>query len=579
MNIALIALVVIATAACVGIWRTLRSESRHRGARIALQVVAPLLIYLALFPPQVDEHFAAGTLIVLTPGATADQAAKHPAGVATVALPGTIAARGVEAVPDLGTALRRHPQTARLLVVGGGLPARDLDAARTLPVELDPAPLPDGLVELAAPASVRAGSTVAIRGRVQGSAGGRVELRDPGGTVVARAPLADDGAFALETAVKSAGSTLFDLRVLDRAGATVESVSQPVAVLAGDALRMLVLAGAPDPELKYLGRWAADAGVDLASRIVLSDGVAMQDGDAALDADALARTDVVVVDERAWKALDTGARTRLRDAARNGLGLFLRVTGPLPDDVAADWRALGFRVRAADVAQTVALESGARAPDAAIVLSRRALLVESDGAAPLVRGGDGTPAALWRGDGLGRVAIWWLADTYRIALDGDAATFGTLWSGALATIARARGSDRPALPDDARVDRRDVLCGLADGALVEPPHGERVALSIDADVDAGHCAAYWPAEPGWHALVDRDRRWPFYVRAANATPALGAARDAEATRMLAANRNAAAASTASRPADAPRWPFFLAWLVAASLLWWLERSRPRVSPD
>jgi hypothetical protein len=28
---------------------------------------------------------------------------------------------------------------------------------------------------------------------------------------------------------------------------------------------------------------------------------------------------------------------------------------------------------------------------------------------------------------------------------------------------------------------------------------------------------------------------------------------------------------------ASRWPFFAAWLAAAALLWWLERSKPRAA--
>jgi hypothetical protein len=576
VNLPLIAMLLIAIAAAVGVWRAARSDAPRRALRIALQLAAAALIYLALFPPGVEERFVAGTLVVLTPGATAEQIAHPPSGIATIALPGVDAAGGIERTPDLGTALRRHPQASHLRIVGGGLPMRDLDAARSLPIAFDAGPLPAGIVELHAPTSVRAGSMLALRGRVEGNGGGRIELRDPAGTVVANAPLAKDGGFALETAVRTEGTALFELYLQDRDGAIVERLPQPVFVLPGDALRVLVLAGAPDPELKYLRRWAADAGVGLASRIVLSDGIAMQDGSAAMDADALAHTDIAIVDERAWKALDAGARERLRAATRDGLGLFLRVTGALPDDVASHWRALGFRVRAADVPQAFALETPAGGSNTPTRLSRRALLVESDDAAPLLRGSDGTPAALWRGEGLGRVAIWWATDTYRIALGGDAAKFGSLWSRALATVARARSHARPEIPADARMALRSVLCGLGEEAAIEPPRGPKVLLLIEG-ADARRCAAYWPAEPGWHTLVDGRERWPFYVGEDGTGVALAAAREAERTRNLAAAAGAAASPTAMRRVPAPRWPFFVGWLAIVAMLWWVERSRAQTA--
>ncbi|HET7924398.1 MAG TPA: hypothetical protein VFL30_05830 [Rhodanobacteraceae bacterium] len=572
MNVALIVAVVLAVAALFGAWRTLGDAKSHRVLRIALQLAAAMLIYLALFPPQVDQKFSAGTLVVLTPGATPAQLAHPGDGIATVALPGVAASRDIERAPDLGTALRRHPDASRVRVVGGGLPARDVDAARDLAVEFDAAPLPDGIVDLSIPESVRAGSVFAVRGRVQGDARGRIELRDPAGAVVARADLAEDGTFALDAQAKSAGDFMFGLRVLDAKGATREDVAEAVAVQPGDKLSVLVLAGAPDPELKYLRRWAVDAGVDLTSRIVLSDGIAMQDGAAMLGADALAKTDLVMIDERAWKNLDAGTKQALENAARDGLGLFLRVTGPLPDAVANEWRDLGFRVRGADIPETVSLE--ASAPDPAAVLSRRALLVDGDDAAPLVRGNDGGAVAMWRTFGQGRVAIWWLADTYRMTLAGDAGAFGSVWSRALATVARARGVAKPDVPRDARVDQRSVLCGLADGAFVEEPDGARAQLAIEAN----GCAAFWPAHEGWHTLVSRDARTSFHAAAANASRALAAARDAEATRMLAGRARVGDATSSSRGMPASRWPFFGAWLAAAALLWWLERSRPR-APD
>ena len=577
MNLASFAALIIAAAALLGVWRTLRARASYALARIALQIVAAVLIYFALFPPRVDERFAAGTLVVLTPGVTPQQLTKLGNASATVALPGATARAGTEQVPDLGTALRRHPDTARLRIVGSGLPPRDLDAASALPIEFDAAPPANGIIERSTPTSVRAGSTFAINGRVQGNAGGHVELRDPAGAVVARAALADDGTFVLNAQAKTAGNVTFALRVLDGSGVQVEEMVQPIAVLPGDGLHVLMLAGAPDPELKYLRRWATDAGIDLASRIVLSDGISMQDGSAAVTPEALAQTDLVIVDERAWKALDANAKALLENATRAGLGLFLRVTGALPDAVATDWRELGFRVRPADIAQAVSLEHNVATPDPASALSRRALIVDADDATPLLRGGDGSAVALWRSEGLGRVAIWWLADTYRIALAGDAAQFGTLWSRALATVARARGAAMPDLPADARVDQRSVLCGLAEGSFVEQPDGTHAPLTIETSDQGHHCAAYWPAFDGWHTLVSADRRAAFHVVAANATPALVAARNADATRALASNQADAASPTSTRKIPAPRWPFFLAWLGVVVVLWWLERTRARVS--
>ena len=576
MNLAHLVMLLIGLGALVGVWRTWRAPSPRRAIRVALQLIAAILLALMLFPPSVDERFSAGTLVVLTPGITEAQLGALPGGLATVALPGVAAPRDVEPTPDLGTALRRHADAARLHIVGGGLPPRDIDTARALPIEFDAAPLRDGIVDLSVPASVRAGSTFAIAGRVHGVAGGRVELRDPAGAVVAQTALADDGAFSFGARARAPGHASYSLRVIDRAGNATEDLPQPINVLAGDALRVLVLAGAPDPELKYLRRWATDAGIELASRIVLSDGIAMNEGKGALDADTLASTDLVIVDERAWKGLDAGTKFALADATRNGLGLLLRVTGPLPEAVASEWQTLGFRVRAADVPQTVSLASASATPDPAAVLSRRALLVESDDSAPLLRANDGTALALWRGDGRGRVAIWWLADSYRIALAGDASAFGTLWSRALATVARARGAVLPDVPADARVDVRSVLCGLDEGAYVERPDGTRVALAIEAADDGRRCAGYWPDAVGWHTLVSNGRRASFHARAANAAPALDAARNADATRALAGSARASA-TTATRRVSAARWPFFAAWLVAIAALWWLERTKARES--
>lgn len=567
MNAASIVALVLVLAVAVGIRRSWRTP-RHRAARIGLQIAAALLLYLCLFPPTTREDFAAGELVVATPGATSVQLAALSPAASVVVLPGVDAARAIERAPDLATALRRHADARRLRIVGGGLPARDRDAARGLVAAFEAAPLPRALIALNVPASVRVGSVWRIDGCAEGIAGGRVELRDPAGAVVAAQALDAQGRFALSAAVKGEGTALFALHLLDRDGARVDTVSVPLAARAGAALKILLLAGAPDPELKYLRRWAADAGLALDSRIALSDGIALNEGKLAFDAQALRAADIAIVDERAWAALDAPRKQALIAAVHDGLGLLLRVSGPLPAPVAADWAELGFRTQAIEASPPLVLDETLDLADSGLAFARHALAVETKDAAPLLRADDGSTLARVGNLGRGRVALWLLADSYRLSLGGATSAYGTLWSDALTAVARARGEAAPSLPTAARVDERAVFCGVANDAAIENEAGARTPLIVDG---ATHCAAHWPDAQGWQALLSGGQRWPFHVRARDEAPTLAAGETARATHAL-VGASAASAASATRARPLPSWPFFFAWLALSALLWWLERA-------
>ena len=144
-------------------WRA-SSAQRARPWRFALLLVAQpvcaTLLYCVLLPPTTPGE--AGTLVVATAGATLSDLGAGQGGDAAVALPEAPPLRDVERVPDLATALRRHPGMQRLRIVGAGLEARDRDAVRGLALDFRPAPLPRGLAELDAPSDVVAGNAVRI---------------------------------------------------------------------------------------------------------------------------------------------------------------------------------------------------------------------------------------------------------------------------------------------------------------------------------------------------------------------------------------------------------------------------------
>ena len=557
-----------AAAFVVGAIRAARDGRAVPGLRIGLQFVVAALLWLCLVPPSTRQPFRSDELVVLTPGATPAQLSGLHASTDVIALPGVDAVRTIERVPDLATALRRHPDVRRLRVVGAGLSLRDRDAARGLVATFEAVPLPHGIVELDAPRRVLAGNAWRVGGRVEGVAAARVELRDPADALVATATADAHGRFALETFAKDEGSATFALRVQDAGGARIDEATLALDVQRGEPLSLLLLAGAPDAELKYLRRWAVDAGLRLDSRVGLSEGIALTEGMPALDVDALARADVAIVDERAWAALAPTQKKALLDAVDHGLGLLLRVTGTPAPAVMTEWAALGFRMTvAADATTTVRFDRASAPMGSGPVFTRHPLDVQAPDSAALLRDDAGVPVALWRAQSRGRIGLWWLADAWRLALSGDRARYASTWSATLATLARARGDFAPQIPRDLHVDERALLCGVAEDDRVEAADGTSMALLVDAD---SGCAAWWPRRAGRHTLVSAGKRWALDVSATNAASPLSIAMRQQATRALLVSEPGAAAGSV-RVVPLPRWPFFLAWLTACALLWALER--------
>ncbi|WP_454827982.1 carboxypeptidase regulatory-like domain-containing protein [Pseudoxanthomonas wuyuanensis] len=607
-SLQLLVAVLLGLAVLIAWWRLLQWQrralpgQRTRGGRRALlwlgQPLLAALLYLALLPPRVETE--AGTLVVLTARATAAQLGEQRGSDALVALPEAPRLAAAEPVPDLATALRRHPDSRRLRIVGAGLPPRDRDAARGSGIDYLPAPLLRGIVELQAPRRVAAGDAFRIHGRVHSVAGGSVELIDPGAQRVDRLALPEDGRFVLSGASRVAGLATFRLRLRDAKQQLLEEIPLPLQTIGGAPVRVLLLAGAPGPELKYLRRWASDAGLQLHTQISVGGGLQLGDAPLALNAANLRGFDLLVMDERAWNGLGTGAHDAVAEALREGLGVLLRATGPLAERDRRQLRALGLDLDSGRESASVRLpqspgdEAALRArlgpgsreapladkqpPPKLPELSRRVLRIGGDDVVPLLRDGEGKLLAGWRAEGRGRIAVWTLTDSFKLVLSGRDDRHAELWSQAFATLARGAALTVPAVDDNARQGQRVAICGLnAEGdADVIAPDGSQVPLRIDAATGQRACAAFWPQHSGWHRLQQGEEQpSPFFVHASDTAPALQAADLREAMLRLTGERPAASTAV---PSDRPGhrgspWPWFLAWLLAAAALWWFERSR------
>lgn len=550
---------------------------------LALQPVCAALLYLTLLPP--ERASGAETLIVAT--RNAPQPAVITPGQRLIALPEAPQLRDAERMPDLGTALRRYPGTGQLRVIGDGLNARDRDAARGLPVAFDPIPLRPGIIRLGLPAEVAPGAAFQVGGQVHRTPGGYAELIDPAGERVDVARLDASGAFVLNGSARVPGTALFRLRVRDARRALVEEADVPLVTAEEPQPRILLVAGAPGPEIKYLRRWASDAGLSLHAQLSVGGGLQLGDAPLPLNSGTLQRFDLAVLDERSWAELGPGERSALVDAVRGGLGLLLRATGPLPDDVRRQWRGLGFDlstgtevapVRLGPASGTAAEEGGqSPSPDANPLteLSRRDLKAGAPDAVPMLRDASGAVLATWRAEGRGRVAVWTLANSFGLVLTGEDDRYGRLWSDAFATLARAQTQAPVRIDPLPAAGERMSLCGIAAAATVTSPEAKLTRLLVDPATGSAACAAFWPDAPGWHQLRTGAKSIPFFVHPPAALPALRQAERAAETMMLRATE--AEAAPAGLTHRGPSWPWFLAWLGASAVLWWLERARRRSS--
>lgn len=588
-------------------WLRLLSRWRQapgRGWRLALllclQPASAVLLYLALVPPPLPTQ--AGIMTVLTAGATRAQLAAHVQGNVLVALPEAPALGNAQAMPDLATALRRHPDTRRLRILGAGLEARDRDPAQGLALAFAPPPLPRGLVRLDAPFRIAPGEAFRVSGRVHGVADGEVVLLDPAGRRVDAASLDDAGGFALTGTVRAAGAALFALQVRDVPGDLVEEAALPLWIADAPPPRALLLAGAPNPEFRHLRRWAEDAGLSPQVEVGVGGGIGLGDGLPAATPEAFEAFDLVVLDERAWATLGAARREALAQALQRGTGVLLRATAPLPQATRDQWRGFGIGL-AGDAAPVAALASvreesqmlAARlgpgsvdAPfDAEVAgqalpeLSRRRLRPEPDDAVPVLHDASGEPHAWWRAQGRGRIGLWTVTDSYLLALAGRGDLHGQWWSGMFAVLARAHAQAPPQLRGAARAGERVAVCGLVEEtARVLAPDGAASTVLVDPGTGSARCAAYWPRGGGWHVLDPGGAAWPFHVADADSSPALRAAELREATLRLAGGDAAGAdiAAAAPPPRRGPSWPWFLGWLLVTGGLWWLERSRAGRAP-
>lgn len=579
--------------------RQLRGNTAHPGRRwivIALQIIVAALLYFCLVP--LTRQQPAGGLVVL--GTDAGKAGALPGSEGPLLLlPEAADVPGGQRVPDLATALRQHP-AATLTLVGAGLAARDRDALLPPDVRWQATPEPRGWIALQPPADVAPGARFEVQAQARGAAKAKAELLDPADGVVDRTDVAEDGRVQLSGIARAEGRSVFQLRLLDADGHVVDSVPVPQQTLPAAPLRLLVRASAPGPELKYLRRWAADAGIRVQVQADTGAGLSVGDGAVSIDAASLTRSDLLLLDERSLAALSAGQLAAMRQALRDGLGVLVRSAGAPSASARQRLQDLGLPVQGDGSSHALELPGDG---DSAVLAARRgpvaagmlptgygeeadrsshnaplpvleALALQFPGSSALLHDRAGNAIGGWRAAGKGRIGLLPLTDSWRWVLAGRDDRHGELWSGVVATLARALGSS-DALWSPQPISwagERQSVCGVQAPLQAFNERGESAPLIVDGATSALRCTGWWPREAGWQRLQHGDSIVWRYVFDPKDAPTLHRQAMIDATaRVLAASTPTG--TLAMQPVPGSRWPWWLAFVLCASLLWWLERRR------
>lgn len=555
----------------------LRLARHRRWLLAALQLPLAALLGVALLWQPAERP---GLLVLLTEGSSAAQIATQRAVGESASwrrLPGAPAEQDVPLSVDLAAALR-ETGAGRVVILGHGLNRAELAVLGDRPARFAP-PARQGpaIVALSTPPQFTPGQRWRIEGRVEGIQGGHtLHLIDPAGREIDRSLPAADGGFRLQGSSPLVGD--LDYAVALREGEQViQRLPYRLRPRAAGGSRGLLWAAAPSPEIKFLRRWALDAGLELDARIGLRPGLAVRRGNDMLSATALAELDLLIIDARSWNALGN-SRAAVIEALRGGLGVLLRLEQASDAGGLAELGELGLVLAptADELSPTAVASSAARLVPGTTL---HALPLQAT-ARHLARldGREDLGQAAWTALGQGRIGASWLLDSYQLVQQGQAEVHASHWAALWQALARPRPAKAGwQLAGEAIAGRRLMLCG--DGALPRLRDASGRTLST-ARTPGSPCVSFWPPAPGrWQVQVDPEPEAAGWIDVLPEQAASPLQHEARRLATLAhAERHPFAAASATDPAGLSELTppqiqalLLLGWLLLAGLVGWLER--------
>lgn len=573
-------------------WR--KQQGKRRYLRTGLTSIAMASLILIGLRPAREVRVDPSAAILLSNGAepaVIDSLQQQLKPRLIASLDSNLAAKypGVQQLPDLPYLQRHFPSIRRIHLLGDGLPESQLELLSDRTVVHHPGNAPPGIRAFYYRQQATEGEMLPFSGVYyqEEKELRRLYLNGPhGSTLLLEQDSPGRYLFSGEVPAQEHGSYLLQLVEEGARREVLHREPLPVVIRSANAIKVLILNGAPRFETNYLKNWLADAGYPVAVRSTISrDRFAEafynlpETSLKPVSSLLLRQFDLVIIDGDALAALPAAERSLLRRAVEEGLGLCVMSGATLPVLPETDRRFfLDFRWRSA--------ATSFLPPGAEVELSKTPFNLEAEfGFFPLLSTRSANHVSGFRLREEGRVALQLAYDTYRLLLRGEKNVYGRLWTNIIEGVARQSPSESewkiidPLLIQPGKPATVQLISNRPHPVGTFSPDTDRLPFYFRQHplLPEQWNSTLWPQTEGWLSLAledhPQDSSW-MYVPEAGAWSSLRRMHIREATVNWLAKqpvKGNESLSTVARSRPYPSWWFYVLFLLSAGGLWLEEK--------
>ncbi|RBQ03057.1 hypothetical protein [Pedobacter miscanthi] len=557
--------------------------------RILANIIAVGCFILFIVPIKYETHLQqrSDEIILLTQGT-------HPDSVASLKgkkyVLSSIDLKNIKAtsISDLSYFLKTNPNIRKLNIYGYGLNAAELEKLKGYQIKFHPSANPNGIISASWQEKLKATDVLAVQGNYQNTSKHTIKLllKGLGKTVDSTTIEAQSNkTFSFKTTPKQSGKAIYQLIALQKNDTLSK---EPIPIQVGDqpAMKVLILTSFPDFEYKFLKNWLYENHYPLAFRSQISKNKFASDflnmdsvNLSQINTSTLKKFDILIIDEDELAAINPNERTSINVAVNNGMGLFIRVSGPkaltplsgrftrfespvLKDkplnlSLAEDH----FKFKPLPIEQTLFLKSGEH--DQAIVADPNGKTLVNSSIS-----------------GAGKIMVSTLSSTYNWLLSGQKTDYATYWSKLLSSAAKKRSEILSVniLPQFPTVNQKTrIITDLATSGKMPALKIDDVALSPRQNMELPFQwdAFYWPQQAGWTNLQVNQNIEPVYIYEKTDWQTLKNQQTLNDTHQFVRNMGTAENNTALKDVfveeEISIWWFFAGFVLAAAFLWYEAR--------